>query len=129
MCRHLLGIKVMELLLLRLLLGLLLGLLLLLRLLLLGLEMVVVVLGLLLLRRRLLLRLVLVLLHRGRDSVVPRMRQWRQRPVGIVTTVATVTSVRHRVGGRHVAVQARGLTIDRRTTLTGDKFCHHNLSS
>lgn len=120
----------MELLLLRLLLGLLLGLLLLLllRLLLLGLKMVVVVLGLLLLlRRRLLLRLVLV--HRGRDSVVPRMRKWRQRPVGIVAAVATVTSVRHRVGGRHVAVQAGGLTIDRRTTLTGDKFCHHNLSS
>lgn len=57
------------------------------------------------------------------------MGEGRQGPVGVVATVAAVARVRYRVSGRHVAVQARGLTIDGRSTLTGDNFCHHNLSS
>lgn len=57
------------------------------------------------------------------------MGERRQGPVGIVATVATVARVRYRVSGRHIAVQTRGLTIDGRSTLTGDNFCHHNLSS
>lgn len=106
-------------------------LLLLLRLLLLLLVMVVVLRRLLLRRRRLVLRLVLVLLlllQCQRGAVVRRMGERRQRPMGVVA-VGTVTGVRHCVGGRHIAVQARGLTIDGRSTLTGDNFCHHNLSS
>lgn len=58
-----------------------------------------------------------------------RVGEGRQGPVGVVATVAAVARVRYRVSGRHIAVQARGLTIDGRSTLTGDNFCHHNLSS
>lgn len=61
--------------------------------------------------------------------MVDWMGEGRQGPVGVVATVAAVARVRYRVSGRHVAVQARGLTIDGRSTLTGDNFCHHNLSS
>lgn len=106
--------------------------LLLLRLLLLRLMMVMMLRRLLLRRRWLVLRLMLVLLlllQSQWSTVVCRMRQRRQRSMGIVTTMNTVTGVRHCVGGRHIAVQTRGLTIDRRSTLAGDNFCHHNLSS
>lgn len=49
--------------------------------------------------------------------------------VGPAVGRAVTAAVGHCVRGRHVAVQARGLTIDGRSTLAGDKLCHHNLSS
>ena len=76
----------------------------------------------------------LMLLDRDRRSaVMTGMREGhREGSVGIVGPVmgrAMAAAMRHCVRGRYVAVQTRRLTINGRSTLAGDKFCHHNLSS
>lgn len=62
-----------------------------------------------------------------------RMRQGhREGSMGIMGPTmgrAMTAAVCHCVRSRYIAIQARGLTINGRSTLTGDKFCHHNLSS
>lgn len=85
-------------------------------------------------RRWLLLRLMLMLLDRDRRStVMTGVREgYREGSVGIVGPAmgrAVAAAMRHCVRGRYIAVQARRLTINGRSTLAGDKFCHHNLSS
>lgn len=62
-----------------------------------------------------------------------RMRKgYREGSMGVVGPAVgrnVTATVGHCVRGWHIAVQTRGLTIDGRSTLAGDKLCHHNLSS